>query len=593
MQVRFWGTRGSIPSPGPGTVRYGGNTACVEIRSAAGAVVVFDCGTGARPLGQALVDEAAAAGTSPDGALFIGHTHWDHIQGLPFFAPLFHPGSVWHIHGPRGLGQTLGQTLAGQMQYQYFPVTVEELAAHVTYHDLLEGQVEVGDLRVTAQYLNHTALTLGYRIEGDGVAVVYACDHEPFDPGLAAGGDLLANPQDARHVSFLAGADFVIHDAQYLPAEYEGKRGWGHSTVQYTVDAARLAGVGELALFHHDPQRTDDDVDALLHLARDHADATGYLGSVVAAAEGATYAVQRRTAPLAAAAVPTPSAMYDPAGSDLTASILVTAADPAVRAAIRAAADAEHLPVREMPDLTDEAAATDGVVVLDHDEDRSRIDALRLALRASKAARVAVLALTRGRPSAITDNLVTDWLVLPASIGHIRTKLRAAVLRRACRWQSAPMPDDEDARLKAVHDLGLLDTEPEERFDQHTRAACRALDVPVALVTLVDSDRQWFKSRQGIEVTETPRDQSLCAHVILGDDVMQVPDVLDDDRFADNPLVAKTDARFYAGAPLVLSDGSRVGTFCVVDLRPRVLDDAEVDELRRLADLVQVELERA
>src|SRR3954471_12765247 len=159
MRVRFWGTRGSIATPGPGTVRYGGNTVCVEVRSDSGSLVVLDCGTGARLLGQQLVATAHEQGTVANGCLLIGHTHWDHIQGLPFFAPLFEPHAEWHIYGPRGLNDSLAQTLSGQMQYQYFPVTVEQLSATVSFHDLLEGTFEVGDLRITAQYLNHPALT--------------------------------------------------------------------------------------------------------------------------------------------------------------------------------------------------------------------------------------------------------------------------------------------------------------------------------------------------------------------------------------------------------------------------------------------------
>lgn len=139
------------------------------------------------------------------------------------------------------------------------------------------------------------------------------------------------------------------------------------------------------------------------------------------------------------------------------------------------------------------------------------------------ADRIAVVAMTRGRPPIDADGFITDWLVWPSTLGHVRTKLRAAVLRRACRWQSAPLPPDEDRRLRALHALGVLDTEPEERFDRYTREACEALGVPIALVSMVDADRQWFKSRRGIDICETPRDQSLCAHAILGHDVFQVP----------------------------------------------------------------------
>ena len=138
---------------------------------------------------------------------------------------------------------------------------------------------------------------------------------------------------------------------------------------------------------------------------------------------------------------------------------------------------------------------------------------------------------------------VTDWLVWPATVAHVRTKLRAAVLRRACRWMAAPLPPDEETRLGALHALDVLDTEAEDRFDRFTRQACERFGVPIATITFVDRDRQWFKSRQGVGYPESPRDQSFCAHAILGPDVMQVPDVLDDPRFADSPAVVGGAAR--------------------------------------------------
>ena len=596
MRIRFWGTRGSIPTPGPGTVRYGGNTSCVEVRSDAGTLLVLDCGTGVRPLGQALLAESASTDQSLEGSVLIGHTHWDHIQGLPFFVPLFEPGSRWAFYGPRGLGRSLADTLAGQMQYQYFPLALEQLGAEVTYHDLVEGELQIGDIAITTQYLNHPALTLGYRIEADGAAVVYASDHEPHDRELAGGGDLLASAADARHVAFLEGADVVIHDTQYDAAEYaKGKVGWGHSTIEYAVDAAALANVGHLVLYHHDPLRDDGGVDALLAAARRRTVDRQYAGTVTAAAEGEVISVRAAQRSVAARQRALTSAMHTPALEDVSAVVLLAIADPAVAGPVREAAEAEELPVETVakePDLGDAVGtATSSVVVVDLDDD-TMVERVHLGVDGAMTPGLAVLGLSRRHLPLRAAAYVTDWLVWPATVAHVRTKLRAAVLRRACRWTAAPLPSDEDRRLRSLWRLGLLDTEEEERFDRYTDEACRLLGVPVALITLVDAERQWFKSHRGTEVRETPRDVSVCAHAILGSDVLHVPDLLEDARFADNPVVTGPERpRFYAGVPLVLSDGCKVGTLCVIDHRPRVLDDHQLEELRRLAALVQTELE--
>src|SRR5215813_6112138 len=247
MDVRFWGTRGSVAKPGPTTLRYGGNTSCVEVRITDGTLIVLDCGTGAHGLGQALL----ASGEHPlRGHLLITHTHWDHIQGFPFFAPLFVPGNEWDLYAPGSVGQQLETTLAGQMEYTYFPVTLEQLNATIRYHDLVEGQFAIGGVRIITQYLNHPALALGYRLEADGVAVVYAVDHEPHvrDGSATASlrtrlaGALPVHREDQRHVEFLAGADLVIHDAQYTAAEYPKKITWGHTPVEWAVDYALAAG---------------------------------------------------------------------------------------------------------------------------------------------------------------------------------------------------------------------------------------------------------------------------------------------------------------------------------------------------------------
>src|SRR5215475_7121124 len=278
MRTRFYGTRGSIPTPGPDTVRYGGNTSCVQVRSNGGTLILLDMGTGAAVLGRELM----ARGEKVRGHILIGHTHWDHIQGLPFFAPLFVPGNEWDIYAPRGLQHSVQETLAGQMQHTYFPVDLEQLGATIRYHELVEGEFRVGDVGVHARYLNHTALTLGYRLECDGVALAYACDHEPHARGLADGAHEVTGP-DEEHASFLRQADLVLHDAQYLAKEYPSKVGWGHSTVEYAVSVARFAEAKRLALTHHDPARTDSDIDAVLETLRNRKDLPL---EIFAAAEG-------------------------------------------------------------------------------------------------------------------------------------------------------------------------------------------------------------------------------------------------------------------------------------------------------------------
>ena len=283
MDVRFWGTRGSLAKPGASTLRYGGNTSCVEVRAGDGTLIVLDCGTGVHGLGQALL----SAPPPQDGHLLITHTHWDHIQGFPFFGPLFVPGNSWDIYAPGKLGQKLEETLAGQMEYTYFPVTLEQLGAAIRFHDLGEGRFTIDGVQVTAQYLNHPALALGYRLESSGATVVYSVDHEPHAPNpVARPGEPPTHIEDRRHVDLLADADLVIHDAQYTIDEYAQKTGWGHTPAEWATDYAVAADARRLALFHHDPLRDDGALDRLVETCRERARAAGSDIDVFAAAEG-------------------------------------------------------------------------------------------------------------------------------------------------------------------------------------------------------------------------------------------------------------------------------------------------------------------
>ena len=280
MQVRFWGTRGSIPAPGPHTTKYGGNTSCVELRPSDGSIIILDCGTGIRELGQHLMDSASQPFRLH---LFIGHTHWDHIQGFPFFGPAFLPDTELNIYAPSGFQRRVEDAIAGQMQHSYFPVTLRDLRSRINFTELEEGFFRVGDMLVQTQYLNHTAPTLAYRITNDDTTVAYVTDHEPF---WKTANQAFSHPGDRRHVAFLKGADLVIHDAQYSDAEYaENKVGWGHSPVGYATDVALAAGCERLALFHHDPIHDDATVASLEAAAKERVAARGRSLEVFAAAE--------------------------------------------------------------------------------------------------------------------------------------------------------------------------------------------------------------------------------------------------------------------------------------------------------------------
>lgn len=595
MHMRFWGTRGSIPKPGPDTVRYGGNTSCVEVRTASGVLILLDCGTGAHALGQALLAETAGPRR---GHVFISHTHWDHIQGLPFLAPLFIPEFEWDIYGPRGLGPSIRETLAGQMQYTYFPITLEQFAAKVRYHDLVEETIEIEDVRVRTHYMNHPALTLGYRIEADHATLVYATDHEPHSPALAHGERPARSADECRYAAFIEAADLLVHDAQFTRDEYDRYRGWGHSPVEFAVDVAAAGRVRQLALYHHDPLRDDAAVDRIVERARQRAAGTGV--EVFGAAEGMQIVLEPRgIARDTTASASAPVTGIGPTPREFIA-LLATDAKPRQVLAAAVKADGGQLLTADGVDRLLLLAARERPAVIFMQREVVGGDELEMcrrlrALDRNEATAPAIV-IVSSRPEDMDIEAgaaagVTDWLLWPFKESYARTRVQRWALRQACRWLAAPLPAEEEQRLRALRDLRVLDTPREERFDRVTRIAAQLFDVPTAVVSLVDRDRQWFKSKVGFDADETPREQSFCAHAILQRGVMQVADALQDPRFADNPLVTgPSRVRFYAGAPVAAADGSLVGSLCIIDHRARQLDADQLALLRDLAKLVESEL---
>jgi phosphoribosyl 1,2-cyclic phosphodiesterase len=277
-KLSFWGVRGSTPTVDPATWRYGGNTPCLELTAPDGTQFILDCGTGLRVLGSRWTAPAAgviASGVrNPETHILVTHYHWDHIQGVPFFAPLYSENNAFHFYSFRSkhLGRdSLKQVFETQMATPYFPVNMSAMTAKKKFMEVSGGDsFTIGENKITARYINHPQGCLGYRIETPGGTVVYATDNEPGDPQL-----------DNELRELAAGADIFVNDAQYTPEQLATTRkGWGHSSWREGVKVAREAGAKTLVLFHHDPDATDRMVDGLLRQAREEFD------SVFAASEG-------------------------------------------------------------------------------------------------------------------------------------------------------------------------------------------------------------------------------------------------------------------------------------------------------------------
>ncbi len=439
IRIRFWGTRGSISSAGPETLRYGGNTPCVEVTTDDGTLLVFDAGTGARKLGLRLAQKGPVR-----LHLLLSHTHADHIQGLPFFLPALRPGSHVTVYGPSGLDRRLPTAIGGTMDYAYFPVPLESLPAKVDFIELGETEFSIGGIKIRTQFLNHTSPCIGYRITAGSATLVYATDHEAhanphwradrgtdvFDPAL------FAHTGDTRHASFLSGAEIVIHDAQYDAADYPIKAGWGHSTVEYAVDVALAARVRTLLLFHHDPDRDDPSVDDLTATAAGRVMASKRALRIVAAAEGEELMVAEGAYARTTDVEPAPAAMPD------RARILVADDDVGVVRILEAVLRGDGYDVDVAFDgeemLGKAAAARYDLVLVDIQ--MSNLDGLSACrrLRALDGYRdtpfVVLTARTRQDDmSAAFDAGITDYIRKPFALPQVRARVRSWLARGAAR----------------------------------------------------------------------------------------------------------------------------------------------------------------
>lgn len=279
LMIRFWGTRGSIPTPGPATQRYGGNTSCVEIRCDDD-ILMMDCGTGAREMGISLRREFK--GRPLNIHLFMSHTHWDHIQGFPFFEPAYTPGTRLILYSLRGADKSLEKVFTGQMDASYFPVSLNDMNARLQFVEL-DGAVRIGKMTLTHMQLNHPGLAIGFRIQAGHKSIVYITDHESYCRVL---GPSEHNRKLDREVTqFARGADLYIREAQYTDEEYNFKRGWGHSTFSDALESAHLAGAKQLALFHHEPMHDDETMDRILAECHDQMKLKGMTFKCFAAAD--------------------------------------------------------------------------------------------------------------------------------------------------------------------------------------------------------------------------------------------------------------------------------------------------------------------
>lgn len=283
MTIRCWGARGSVPAPGLHTVRYGGNTSCIEVRTGEERIIL-DGGTGLRRLGEELKAEGGK-----EAVLYLTHFHWDHIQGLPFFAPAYNQDFRLRILGPGQEGRGVQGLLEGQMAPPYFPVYQRELPASFEYSGLGEGSWIEGSVQMEAIRVRHPSVTLGYRLKVGGCSLVYVPDNE-----LGGEGAPMPEGWAMRFEEFVGGAQVLLHDAMFTEAERPGFEGWGHSTYEEVVELALRSGVERLFFFHHAPGRTDGEIDRIVERLREKVGKERGTLDLHAAEEGRDIRVGRR-----------------------------------------------------------------------------------------------------------------------------------------------------------------------------------------------------------------------------------------------------------------------------------------------------------
>jgi CheY-like chemotaxis protein len=423
---------------------------------------------------------------------------------------------------------------------------------------------------------------------------VYCCDHEPYSRAVADGRGEFAG-LDQRHAEFVEGADLLVHDAQYTAAEYPTKVGWGHSSGEFVVELAQRAQVKTVALTHHDPLRSDSELDQIVEGLKATLHAAQSSPVVFAAAEGQPIEVKPSSAQASGPVTGKFQAMtpLEPALAGRCA--ILGVADASMAAALAKAVRAEGIRAIAFADIEAAreliASERPSLAIIEHSAAHDGITLCR-AIRQTEGDQLPVVIVAEQEDAAAGAAAgVTDWLIKPFTSSYARTKIRAWVLRTACRWMRAAIPDDEEQRMASLRELNILDTEPDERFDRITRLAAALFDVPISMVTLVDEDRQWFKSCIGLGKKEDSRDTAFCAHVVHSGAPMIIEDAFLDHRFADNPLVMNEPRiRFYAGYPLILDNGSCIGTLCLIDTRPRTLHASDLERLHDLADIAMQEI---